>query len=494
MQLQFSKMTLPYMRRVVWETKNEEYTQEVKLSESLPDIGRILGVWGQPLIRSKEWRGNSMSAAGGIMAWILYAPEEGQQQCVETWIPFQTQWDFPETQYDAVMRVSCQLKGMDARSVSARKIVLRGIINMAGEALEPAQGEWYHCETVPEDVQILRNCYPVCLPMEAGEKTITLDEELAADHTEGQIQKILHCTLQPEIVDQKVMADKVVYRGIARAEMLCRYADESVENCDFEIPFSQYAQLEKEYGVQAFTDVMPAVTNLEVDLQENGMIRLKAGLVGQHVIYDTTAMELISDAYSVQRTVDLQQQTLEMPAVLELRQETLRVESTAEGLPEEVKDMKLFLQHPILAKSGDICRLEIPGSLQLLGRGENGDLAGMNLKWEKSMELPADGDMTVLARAFQKGKIQKTGSNINADVTMDLLFSKKTGIRMVTGLEIGELKPRDDARPSLILRRAGKDSLWEIAKSCESTVEAIQECNGLSEEPQEDRVLLIPVC
>ena len=69
MELQFSKNTFPYLRRAVWEVKNEEQTQEVKLTDSLPDIGRILGAWGQPLIRSKEWRGNSMAASGGVMAW-----------------------------------------------------------------------------------------------------------------------------------------------------------------------------------------------------------------------------------------------------------------------------------------------------------------------------------------------------------------------------------------------------------------------------------------
>ncbi len=493
MQLQFSKKTLPYLRRAVWEAKNEEHTQEVKLSDSLPDISRILGTWGQPLIRSKEWRGSSMSVSGGIMVWILYAPEEGEHQCVETWIPFQTQWDFPQTQYDAAMRISCHLKGIDARSVSARKMIVRAVLDMAGEALEPTQGDWFQCEEIPTDIQILRNHYPVCLPMEAGEKMITLDEELTPASISGQIQKILRCTLQPEIVDQKVMADKVVYRGIARAELLCRCGEGSLESCEFEIPFSQYAQLEKEYNGHAFSDIIPAVTNLEADIQENGNLRLKAGLVGQYVVYDTTDMELITDAYSNQRSIALQQQKLELPAVLDIRQETLHVESTAEDFPEEVVDMKLLLQHPILTKNGDARRLEIPGALQLLGFGENGDLMGMHAKWEKSLELLADGDTAVLARSSPKGKTQKTGSSISADVVLDMLFVTQTEIPMVTGLEVGEPKTQDDDRPSLILRRVGNDSLWEIAKSCASTVEAIQSCNGLSSEPHEDCLLLIPV-
>ena len=67
MQLRFSKKTLPYLHRAVWEVKNEEHTQEVKLAESLPDIGRILSAWGQPILRGKEWRSDSISVNGGIL-------------------------------------------------------------------------------------------------------------------------------------------------------------------------------------------------------------------------------------------------------------------------------------------------------------------------------------------------------------------------------------------------------------------------------------------
>ena len=98
MELQFPKSALSYLRRAAWEVKNEEQTQEVRLADSFPDIGKILGAWGQPLVRSKEWLSSSMRISGGIMVWVLYMPEEGgMPRCVESWIPSQMQWDFPQT-------------------------------------------------------------------------------------------------------------------------------------------------------------------------------------------------------------------------------------------------------------------------------------------------------------------------------------------------------------------------------------------------------------
>ena len=77
MEIQFSKNTLDYLRQVVWDTKQMEQTQEVKLPDAMPDIGSVLAAWGQPVLRGKSWHGNAMTANGGVAAWILYAPEDG---------------------------------------------------------------------------------------------------------------------------------------------------------------------------------------------------------------------------------------------------------------------------------------------------------------------------------------------------------------------------------------------------------------------------------
>ena len=58
---------------------------------------------------------------------------------------------------------------------------------------------------------------------------------------------------------------------------------------------------------------------------------------------------------------------------------------------------------------------------------------------------------------------------------------------------MGELLPPDPNRPSMILRRVESGSLWDIAKACGSTVEAIMEANTLEDQPEQGRILLIPV-
>lgn len=495
MELQFLKKPYDCLRRVAWEIKNEEQTQEVKLMESMPDIGKVLGAWGQPVIRSKEWRGSSMGISGGVMAWVLYAPEDGTMpRSMEAWIPFQMRWDFPQTQRDGAMRISCLLRSIDARTVSARKLMLRSVISAVGEALEPTQVEIYQPGELPEDVQILRRSYPIRLPREAGEKTFLLDEELSLPASCAQVQKLVRYTLQPEMIDKKVMADKVVFRGAALIQGLCQCEDGTLKGFDFEVPFSQYAELEREYDPYATTDVIPAVTNLELEQGENGRLRLKAGMIGQYVIYDRPVFEVVEDAYSPSRSVVMQLQQLTLPAVLDTMQETLKAEQTMELEGEQIADIVFTAEHPFQRREELGIHMEIPGMFQVLAYDAEGNLQSGTARWDGTLELTAAGDTTLLASARISGKAQaSTGGTMRCDAGVDMLATAETEIPMVTALELGELMEPDPGRPSLILRRVGADRLWDVAKQCGSTVEAIREANSLTEEPTNDQILLIPV-
>ena len=493
MELQFPKSAFGYLRRAAWEIKNEEQTQEIRLADSFPDIGNIIGAWGQPLVRSKEWLGSGMRVSGGVMAWVLYLPEDGgPARCVDAWIPFQLHWDFPQTQHDGTMRVMCLLKGIDARSVSARKIMVRSLVSAVGEALEPVHADIYRPEVVPEDVQIQRRSYPVCLPAEAGETVLTLDEELMPNISEGRINRVIYCCVEPELTDQKVLADKVVYRGNAVVHFLCECENERLCGFDFDVPFSQYAQLEQIYEPGTAADVLPAITNLETELQENGTLRFKAGIVGQYVVYNKSVVEIVTDAYSTNRPTILRQQVLELPAVLDMRQETLKVESAIEE-DMQIVDAALFLSQPAQYKDIHKTRVEIPGTFQTIGYDSDSRVVGNGVRWEREHEISMDDGAILLSRCRPKGRKTITGSAVGCDLTVDMLISALTDIPMVTGLELGEPIAENTDKPSLILRRVGDCSLWDIAKTYRSTVEVIREANGLTEDPLDDKVLLIPV-
>ena len=154
METMFYKNPCPCLRKVASQVQEQEQTQQLRIADAMPDIGRVIGCWGQIVIRSKEWRGSNMSVSGGVMAWVLYAPEDGTQpRHVDAWIPFQMKWDLPDTQRDGAICVIPQLVSMDARTTSARKLMVRANISVLGEALEPCEPEVSVPGQLPADVK-----------------------------------------------------------------------------------------------------------------------------------------------------------------------------------------------------------------------------------------------------------------------------------------------------------------------------------------------------
>ena len=73
MEIQFDRISVPYLQKLAGQLRAQEQTIEVRLPDGQPDIGRVLGAWGQVIVRSKEWGSGTMSLSGGVMTWVLYA-------------------------------------------------------------------------------------------------------------------------------------------------------------------------------------------------------------------------------------------------------------------------------------------------------------------------------------------------------------------------------------------------------------------------------------
>lgn len=497
MELKLGKTSILCLDTALEEVQNSEQTQEIKLPDGMPDIGQILSAWGQVILRGKEWRGDSIAFSGGMMVWVLYAAEDGSgEKCIDAWIPFQMKWDLPAGTPEGSIRIQCLTRFVDARSVSARKIMVRAGIGALAIAMTNSSVEVYTPEDGIQDAQLLRSVYPVRLPKEAGEKTFLQDEELMLPDSAPQIEKLVYYRMEPKLQDKKVLSSKVVFRGITILHTLFWGDSGQLHSWDFEVPFSQYADLSGEYGSDAQADFLLCPTSLDLELDDEGHLRLKCGIVAQYLITDKQPVTLIEDAYSPGRDLEIQQEMLEMPAILESRRENIYGEETIQGEANVAADVSFLPDFPRQNRTEAGVEMEIPGVFQVLYYGEDGLLHSGSARWEGKQTIPADENSRITA-VPSPGEPQAVAGNgsilVKAEVPMELVTTARQGIPMVTGVTLGEMRPADPNRPSLILRRAGDKRLWDIAKSCGSTVDAIRRANGLAEEPAPNQMLLIPV-
>ena len=244
MQLQFEKQQITCLQTVKREVQNQEQTQELRISDGMPDIGTIIGAWGQVILRSKEWLGDGISVNGGTMVWIRYMPEEGgESQCVEAWLPFQMRWNFPQTQHDGSILTQVMLDSVDARSLSSRKMMIRTNVSVLGWAMERQEQPVFLPKELPEDILLKTENYPMELPVEAGEKAFTLEETLDLPPSAPAVKERFHFCMNPEITEEKMMVDKLVFRGNAHLHLAYQTQDAGDYSWEFDLPFTQYNEL-----------------------------------------------------------------------------------------------------------------------------------------------------------------------------------------------------------------------------------------------------------
>lgn len=497
MEVNFQNRDCACLTPAVREIQNSEQTQEIKLSEGMPDVGRILSAWGQPILRSKEWGTDTLNYTGGMMVWVLYAPEDGsEERCIEGWIPFQMRWNLPEDLPEGQLRLRLLPRLVEARSVSPRKILVRASMAAMAEAFVSTSIPVPELQSVQEGVERLMSTYPLRLRKEAGEKAFVLDEDLSLPDSLPTPEQIIYYAAEPRVTDRKVLSEKVVFRGGANLHTLYRGQDGKLHSWDFELPFSQYAQLGGEYGSEAQADFALCPTSMELEKDEEGRLRFKCGLTAQYCITDREQLSVIEDAYSPSRELTLRTEELELPVVLETRRETAYAQAGVPAEADSTVDARFYPDFPRLRGQEDGVQLELPGVFQTLYYGGDGLLNAANTRWEDTMSLKMD-ERTSLTAIPQPAEPQASiGSGqltMKAELPLELTSMTDQKLQVVTGLALGEERKPDPGRPCLILRRAGGDSLWSMAKAANSTVSSIREANGLQNEPAPGQLLLIPV-
>lgn len=494
MELQFQETAFRCLRSSAADTRSAEQTLEVRLPENMPPVSRVLGAWGQPLIRGKEWSGDQVSVNGGVMAHALYEGEDGSVHCVEGWIPFQLKWELQDSQQDGTMMVGCLIRSVDARQIGAEKLMLRCSVSAAGQAMEKAVYNLYSPCELPEDVQVLQEKHPVCVPVEAGELPLNLEEDMLLGPGAAEVEKILFYELMPAVKEKKVMADKLVFRGSAQLHMVYMGTDGLLHAFDTQVPMSQYGELEQEYGPEAEAWVEPVVTDLEMERTDDGRLRMKAGILGQYVICDRPEITTVRDAYSTQRPVQLESQQLMIPNILDCRRENVSIYQTVPGQAERVVTCNVNGAQPRVVSMEQT--MEMEGATQLLYYDAEGRPQCVVTPFQQNVDMPTGRNAKMFAMASPLMEAQASAGvedmTLQANMEVAAWAVDTAGIPMVTALTLGE-ETADSNRPSLILRKPGELSLWELAKKCGSTMEVIRLANDLDGEPDSDRMLLIPV-
>lgn len=499
MELKFMKKPLHCMKPLLSQIHSQEQTQEIRLPDAYSDIGRVLGCWGQVLIRGKEWRSTFMGANGGIMVWVLYAPEDGTQpRVLDAWIPIQCRWDFQESADDGVILLRPMLKELDCRGISARKIMVRACVDTFAQAMGREIAELSVIPEMPDDIQLLTKSYPAEMPMESGEKQLQLEETLSMPGNLPVIHKLISYEMKPSIKEQKVLGNRLVFRGQADIHIKYMTEEGGLYQWETEIPISQYTELDRDYSTNAQAWIIPVTTALELDLTEDHNLNLRGGIAAQYTIFDRQMVDVVEDAFSPLREVTPKIEQIRLPILLDSMDMEMQAQAQLREETGNVISADVYGSYPSVRMGAEGMEIQMNGQFRVISGDAEGQMIGEMVRFDSAMPISAaeENMVQIWMGNGTKPEVAANGNghHLHSDYPITVQMYSGSTIPMVSELQVGELREPDPKRPSMIIRRAGEEGLWEIAKASGSTVVAIREANNLSGEPENGQMLLIPVC
>ena len=501
LELMFQEYELTGLERVLTQSFPGEQTIDVIIPDSYPDVDRILDAFGTLVVEEHRHLPGGMSLSGTVQGGVLFMGEDGDLHKLSVRVPFSVKKEWNEETENGILSYRCRLQSVDARTVNSRKLLIRVGFHWGFELYRPCGWKVKYFQEPSERLQLRQVEYPLRIPTATGEKTFTMNEELELPGTYPAIATVLKACSQVQIVDQKAVGNKGVFKMEVLLHVL--YEDPQGKLCtyDWRIPLSQYGDLNSEtQDGELQTTVHMTEFDLEPDSQvESHRLFLRIGFHCRSLAYETRSVKLIEDAYCTDGILEPQWQQWQCRPLLDSQTLHGTARWTGEEAMGTAVDLWAWPEEGQLRWQGDHVDIKIPVVCSMLFYDEEGNLRSKQARSAMETEIPLGETGECVLRDVMCTEVYSNMSSGTPEIRIPVQFyADSFGNQCLRSLRGGELLPLPasaERKPSAILRRTeGEEELWDIAKSYRTPVKAIQDANDLGDGPiPRGTMLLIPL-
>ena len=504
MNIDLKSDKLSWLKPVFRRRFTKEETIEVIVPDALPDILRILDTDGTPYLRGKDCEAGRVSVTGLTELTVLYVPESGRGvKKIPVELPFSAACDGEGITPDCLITASLGLVSADARTINPRKLVVRAEVAVDA-ALYVPESVYNTSPRDREGIYFRSESMTLTLPTAVNEKTFIFTDEAHLPAGAPAIGELLRASVSMSAESVKPVGSRAVIKGKAVTVLLYESRDDGTLCREAVVtPFSQIVE----------TDASGDVTDFELSLWLTGVhisrgamdddqgeaVSVEIHAVAQCAAYVNLPVEWVKDAYSTGFAMTPARSALALDYLTERNtvSETLRASVPASGSVGDIHSVsaRLTASGHREGPEGPVWIAAV--SVTVIYSEASGEILSAARKVE--MERPAR-EGTDFEISFGPDAFTAVGDGV-IDVRLPVEITGVSRghleLERIESVEFDEDEPLDlTALPNVTVTRAGKQSLWELAKTHMSTEKDIREANGIEagEEPEEGTVLLIPRC
>lgn len=487
MELVFQEQKLEYLSKILCDTVSQEQTADVIIPDSFADAERVVDAFGTLLIRAEECGSDSAAVSGMVQAGALFVGEDGSVQRVDAQIPFSVRRDYPKQTDDCMMQCSCILRSVDARLLNSRKVLIRVCVSCTISVYAPKSCSCYDISEPAPNLQMKRSNLPLRMPAALGEKSFTLNEVLEVPNGKPEIVRMLKCLYRTQIEEQRMVGNKAVFKGNLDVHALYEAENEELYTHDWSIPFSQYAELERELDEGDLrTDLTMTTAEAEPDSQFGSRrLIISANVLAQCTVFCVQNVNVIEDAFCTDAELTPTWEEWSMTGILDRQEFRETATAESEQQAQRIVDAWMLPDEAGMQRSGDSMQIELPISCSVLYIDTDGKLQGRTLRPSVRMETQIAENVQCSVTQVSGGELFCSAGNggisMRVPVRVGVDSFAEHNIRAVSGGEITPSEYNASRRPAVLLRLTDREeSVWEIAKSCHTSMQLITAANDLS--------------
>ena len=489
--------------------------QGVELDHVLPDyfpeIFKILKCCVTPRVTSTAVSGGKLTLDGTALIRVLYLSENSSAlNCVEQRYTWSKTLDLGKSAgeiTDPVITVIPRTDYCNCRAVSSRRIDVRGAISFR---ITVSCSTKFPLPALQDGLQVLRREIPCTAQPIFTERQVAVREEIETGAP--GIEYIVSSDAVPRINDIRIIANKAVVKGTVTVTALYGIHTDEHPGCDelekmtADIPISQIIDMP---GLTDQHSCQPVFTVKSCELlpkTDSGVLSCELILGCRCTAFLPATADIPCDVYSTDYECSCTTASLRIPSAPRTVNGQLSVKtvvSCGSGEIESVWDCRSDLYNVICRPDGDALLVTGQICVQAVGKCSGGAPFFEEKQEAFEQRIPADGftqDTAVSHRECVTG----TGFSIKSDGSLDITtqaeltaeLTDSTPVTAISSATVHEDKPREkcgDYSLRICYTSAG-ESCWDIAKRCNTTVEAVMSENGIDDRDAElSGMIIIPM-
>lgn len=284
-------------------TVEQSLDVDISLPDYCPEIQRILKCTVTPNVNSVQNNSGRVTADVSAVVRIVYADENGKAAAYEQSYPLQKFVESNKMTSDSAVSVAVNTDYVNCRAVNSRRVDVRGILTFLFKAFGK-RVEQILCSVNDGGMQVLSDEYKFASVTGICERPFSMSEVIELDENREPVSRIINVSSNVSANDIKIINNKALIKGDCCVKIYYLTENGSVESAEHSMPVSQIVELEG-LNEKSISSLRLKVSSCEAVAKSNSsgdmrLIDLNMRITAFMVAYEEIPLSLIKDAYSTE--------------------------------------------------------------------------------------------------------------------------------------------------------------------------------------------------